>query len=418
MNIVDIRQPEFGKRLKELRVQRGLSQRQVADSVVNPSYVSLLETGVRIPTLDVVVHIARMLQVAVGDLVQDGDIASGASSEQDRGSLLSFILTRSSIDFGNLEDARRRVAGAYAEAVDSQTPRMILEHGIVLQDMLEAETEHEQRYLLLGELIEVASGARLPDVLLKLQIDKAAAARDSWRLPEALSLASAAVEGIDETGLSGTSEHVRALGVLISVRCDAGEFDEVPRLIERMIAIAENVRSPALLGRAYWVASVAYGRIGDTAHVVDHVRRAREMLTNPATPLRVWGRFARAAANALLDAQVGFEEVERYLSGARSAFELLDDPGENEQYRLVEARYALATGDPAKAVALTEGTPAHLGIAQLISFRRTRGLALHQSGASLQEATEELAAAAKVAEEGSAFRSAAQLWREVANLRG
>jgi transcriptional regulator with XRE-family HTH domain len=426
MTTVEVLQPEFGRRLRELRVQRGWSQRQLAATVVNPSYVSLLETGARVPTAEVVRQLARVLEVPVGDLVRGRDPA--LSSERDRCRLVGFILTRSSLDSGDLEDARRRVTEAYRAArAAAPNSRVILERGMVLQDMLAAAADRadgaegaahcERRDRLLDELIEVAEAAGLPEVLLKLQVDKAAAARDGRRLVEALRLAARAAEEIGGTDLEGTGEHVRTLGVLISIGCDAGEFAGVPRLIARMLAIAEEVGSAALLGRAHWVASVAYGLEGDADSTIRHVRHARQMLANPAMSLSVWGRFARAAASALLDAHADLAEVDRYLAAARSAFDLLDEPGDQEQGRLVEAKYALEAGDPAKAVALTWGEPHRLGVAQLIGFRRTRGLALYRSGAPVEDAARELAAAATVAEESSAYRSAARLWREVADLR-
>ncbi|MFC7617417.1 helix-turn-helix domain-containing protein [Actinokineospora soli] len=65
---VGIRQPEFGQRLRRLRLAKGLSQRDVAGTVVNPSYISLLESGARVPTLEVVMQLAAALEVAPEDL--------------------------------------------------------------------------------------------------------------------------------------------------------------------------------------------------------------------------------------------------------------------------------------------------------------------------------------------------------------
>ena len=52
---------EFGERLRQLRRAAGLSQTQLAGEDLSPSYVSLLETGKRQPSPDVVQTLALRL---------------------------------------------------------------------------------------------------------------------------------------------------------------------------------------------------------------------------------------------------------------------------------------------------------------------------------------------------------------------
>ncbi len=64
----------FGHRLKVLRVQRDLRQRDLADRLgLSPSYVSLFETDDRTPTPEQVSKLCRVLGVSPSDL--DGDAA-------------------------------------------------------------------------------------------------------------------------------------------------------------------------------------------------------------------------------------------------------------------------------------------------------------------------------------------------------
>src|SRR3954447_21930497 len=94
-----IEQPAFGRRLRELRAQRGLSQRDVAAGTVNTSYISLLESGTRVPALEIAMHLARVLSVPLATLV--GDVAlpmvSGRGETATRGDgdrLVSELLAR------------------------------------------------------------------------------------------------------------------------------------------------------------------------------------------------------------------------------------------------------------------------------------------------------------------------------------
>lgn len=62
---------KFGKLLKELREKKGLTQEQLAiDSALDRTYISLLERGLRNPTLTTVFKIAEVLEVKPSNLVK------------------------------------------------------------------------------------------------------------------------------------------------------------------------------------------------------------------------------------------------------------------------------------------------------------------------------------------------------------
>lgn len=66
---MDIREV-FGRRVRRLREERGLSQEEFADEAgLHRTYVSGVERGVRNPTITVVEKIAKGLGVAPGDLL-------------------------------------------------------------------------------------------------------------------------------------------------------------------------------------------------------------------------------------------------------------------------------------------------------------------------------------------------------------
>jgi transcriptional regulator with XRE-family HTH domain len=60
----------FGKRLKELRVELGLSQDDVArEADVHPTAIGRLERGSREPRLTTILRVAHGLKVPPGDLL-------------------------------------------------------------------------------------------------------------------------------------------------------------------------------------------------------------------------------------------------------------------------------------------------------------------------------------------------------------
>jgi transcriptional regulator with XRE-family HTH domain len=63
-------QKTFGQVLKELRDENGLSQQQLAfDSELDRTYISLLERGLRLPTLGTIFKIAEVLKLSPSDMV-------------------------------------------------------------------------------------------------------------------------------------------------------------------------------------------------------------------------------------------------------------------------------------------------------------------------------------------------------------
>ena len=62
----------FGKKLKELRIENGLSQQKLANELgfCNQT-ISFWETGSREPDLDTLLKIANYFEISVGELLQD-----------------------------------------------------------------------------------------------------------------------------------------------------------------------------------------------------------------------------------------------------------------------------------------------------------------------------------------------------------
>lgn len=67
----------IGRRIKEARAKRGLTQEQVAERAdITIVYLSELERGVKLPSLTVFVKIAEVLHVSTDSLLRD-DLDTG-----------------------------------------------------------------------------------------------------------------------------------------------------------------------------------------------------------------------------------------------------------------------------------------------------------------------------------------------------
>jgi transcriptional regulator with XRE-family HTH domain len=74
----------FGAAVRQRRIAAGLSQETLAERAgLHPTYVSMVERGVRNPTLDVAARIAKALKVGLPKLVEEAQQRRGSSTRKD-----------------------------------------------------------------------------------------------------------------------------------------------------------------------------------------------------------------------------------------------------------------------------------------------------------------------------------------------
>ena len=62
----------FGRRLRELRKARGLTQEALAEAAdLSGNYISDLELGLKVPSLTILVRLSQALDTAATDLLKD-----------------------------------------------------------------------------------------------------------------------------------------------------------------------------------------------------------------------------------------------------------------------------------------------------------------------------------------------------------
>ena len=66
--MAEVSAARIGARIRKIRVSKGLSQREVAEPEMTPPYLSLIETGQRTPSLQVLTYLAEKLGVDVSEL--------------------------------------------------------------------------------------------------------------------------------------------------------------------------------------------------------------------------------------------------------------------------------------------------------------------------------------------------------------
>ncbi len=61
---------EFGKRLRAIRLERGITVQRLADAAgVLPSFINQLEAGDRVPSFSTLIHLINALEVSADELL-------------------------------------------------------------------------------------------------------------------------------------------------------------------------------------------------------------------------------------------------------------------------------------------------------------------------------------------------------------
>ncbi|MEU6021909.1 helix-turn-helix transcriptional regulator [Micromonospora sp. NPDC047134] len=424
-----VAQPEFGQRIRQRRQELGLSQREVAGEHVTPSYVSLLESGNRMPTLDVIIHLARALQISpqeltgrsLVDLVGEGigtETPAKDSSSVPPFPLVTRALIHSAVEAEDLATAAELTLQVLTHARDSQDEEQLLSIGIEASSLLRSAGRHKERLALLLELSQLGLVRRSDQFQVMLLPDLASAQREAGQLLEARSTIESLLPLVRQENHAGTCEHVRVLGVYISILCEIGDTEPVGALVEQMLALAAKLDRPAVAGRAQWIASMAYLQLGEHEAAYAQFTDARRTLASPNMPLADWLRFCRSSAGLLLT--VGqIASAREWIDEAEGTVNRLGIPAERAAVLALRARYEAVVGNLDEALThytTLTGPDSPLTGLDLVRVEMSMATVLQQLDRP-DEAVELLRDAAKRCEQLGRYQLAVQAWRMVDELR-
>ena len=115
----------IGQRLHRLRIERGLSQRDLSSAGISYAYISRIEAGARTPSVKALRQVAGKLGVSVEHL------ETGQPTAIERG------IADAGLDFGSLTAKELRTIQAAADEGARQSARQAAEH--VIEDRRKAE---------------------------------------------------------------------------------------------------------------------------------------------------------------------------------------------------------------------------------------------------------------------------------------
>ncbi|WP_330344907.1 tetratricopeptide repeat protein [Streptomyces longwoodensis] len=249
----------IGRRVQKLRVDKGLTQRQLAEPTYTPAYVSTLEAGRVRPSDDALRHIAGRLGVDFEEL------ATGRPAHLGTDLRLRLIEAQRALATGAAEDAARQYAELLAEAerhglVEEQATALLGlgECGIDTGDLTTARAHFER------------AEARLADAPLPARVPalrgRAVTHYLAGELRYAVYLLESTLDELNRGGLHDPDALLLLYASAIGPYMDMGAHARAAQAAELALALAPQVGDPALVARMHRSVArtlLAEGRIAE-----------------------------------------------------------------------------------------------------------------------------------------------------------
>lgn len=242
----------IGTRIRELRQAKGLTQDALAGDGVSAGYVSLIESGKRTPSRDVIQRLAARLGVPAEQLL---DRAEPRVDDQAK---VEINFARMALANGNPAEAARCLSPL---VFDQLNTALACDAALVLAESLWQTGQLDEAVAMLESM---SARCRDDDAWLALAV---CATRltvmylESGDTERGVSVGENALAETEAAGLEGTDEHLRLGATCVWAIYERGDLLHATSRVQRLIRVADRVGTSRARGSVYWNASmVAHGR--------------------------------------------------------------------------------------------------------------------------------------------------------------
>jgi tetratricopeptide (TPR) repeat protein len=253
-----------GRRLREARDRAGLSQRQLSFEGCSPAYISRIEAGERIPSLQLLREMGRRLGVSEDWLATglDRDVLA-----EDRTLLDAEIALR----FNEVDNAER----LYSQVLESATTNNERSRALAGLGQIAFERGEPRRAVqYLENALSIAGADATDQPSLADTLGRAYAMLDD--LEPAIRLFRHSLDRASER--KNSPEAVRFGVLLANAYIDNGEFAEAEGVLRQTVEKAQNARDPVFRARIYWSLSRLHALQGEASTAARYARKALELL--------------------------------------------------------------------------------------------------------------------------------------------
>jgi transcriptional regulator with XRE-family HTH domain len=335
----------FGEKLRAERLERGLTQAELGKDLYSPSYISLLETGRREPTAEVIEELARRLELAPKAL----EAWSQPITVSDAEYVLAGLYARQAWDLRDYPLAASHAATAAQIALEGKNTSAWWNMTYMQAECLMKEGKLRECQQIVERLLEHPMATESVGLGVRARQMLAAVCHGQGQLSVAVDHALEAVKLSVHLPRNSTVL-IGAHRILIGALAESGRLDEA---WEFCLALYEQVDEHAmsqLAGEVAWViGNVAFMR-HDYAEGVKHHERAAKLLS-PANDIELWARFNKASAAVRLSAGIVEPETLSSIERAELAFSIVGGTKSDElEVAFIRARWLYLTGDIVAAI--------------------------------------------------------------------
>ncbi|MFD0332057.1 helix-turn-helix domain-containing protein [Streptacidiphilus monticola] len=240
-----LEQPVFGRRLRQLRTERGLTLAALAGEGMSTGYLSRLESGARQPTERAVAHLAAQLGISPAELAQ-----STATS-------LAQSLTLAA---GLGPDEAGETLAQALKASGGEDPLLRWQALWQVAEWRRRRREFTEQREALDELAALSAAVGLPELQVRTLAELARCMRNMGQIHDAVATATRAYE-------LATSENLparvltSALLALVSALAESGRLPDADRYADELLALVEG-QSGVRWAEALWTAAAVRTRQG------------------------------------------------------------------------------------------------------------------------------------------------------------
>jgi tetratricopeptide (TPR) repeat protein len=323
-----------GKRLKEARLAAGLSQRQLSFPGCSAAYISRLEAGQRVPSLQLLRKIAARLGA------DEEFLATGIAREHAR--LPELVEADVALRLNDLDTARDLYQRALKTGADGRARAEALA-GLGRLALLEGDPS--QAVDSIEEALGLDPGIATTSPGLVLTLGQAYAVNGELESAIGVFERGAAAAGELGDGLAQARCEIGLANALI----DSGNFGRAEELLGSALARTADTLDPAQRARIYWSQSRLHTLKGNQDAAARYARKTLELLELGED------QYNTACAHQLL-AFIANERGrgEEALEHVNSGLPLLGENGGPvalAQFRIEEARALVLVGRPEDAAA-------------------------------------------------------------------
>ena len=323
-----------GQRLREARERAGLSQRQLSFPGCSPAYISRIEAGDRIPSLQLLREMGRRLGVS------EDYLATGTERDDASTGLMDAELA---LRFDESDEARKMFEEELAKSAGAGERARALAG---LGQVAFREGNPREAVSRLEEARRVAPDDLSDHPAWADTLGRAYSMLDNLDAAEAIFRESLEVAERRNDPVEG----VRFAVLLANALIDKSEFTEAEQLLERTLELAPDSRDPVFQARIFWSQSRLHTLQNNTAAAARYARRALELLD-----LTEHTYYAALAHQLLAHIEIDRNKPAEALELIRSGQTMLADSGtkiDSALFRLEEARALLQLGERDEAAAI------------------------------------------------------------------